>query len=51
MKASDPRAKDPSQWLGQNVLGKALDKARDRIIHEIKLSNEENKVPSKKMKV
>lgn len=53
MKASDPRAKNPSQWLGQNVLGKALDKARDRRIYEIKLSKEEEQqqIPVKKLKI
>ena len=29
MRASDPRATDPSQWLGTNLLGKAVTEARD----------------------
>ena len=29
--AEDPRAKDPSQWRGQNLLGFALMEVRDEI--------------------
>lgn len=32
LKASDPRAQDKSQWLGENLLGKALTKTRKRLI-------------------
>lgn len=51
MKASDPRAKDPSQWLGKNLLGKALDRSRDKIINEQRLSQEEEQTPVKKLKI
>jgi ribA/ribD-fused uncharacterized protein len=30
--ASDPRATDPSQWLGQNLLGIILTGLRDEIL-------------------
>jgi ribA/ribD-fused uncharacterized protein len=29
--ASDPRAQDPSQWKGQNLLGKILTALRDEL--------------------
>jgi ribA/ribD-fused uncharacterized protein len=32
MKKDDPRATDPSQWDGQNLLGIVLMKARDIIV-------------------
>ena len=51
MKSSDPRAKDPSKWLDKNLLGKALDKARDRILNEIKLNQEKEQIPVKKLKI
>jgi ribA/ribD-fused uncharacterized protein len=31
LRATDPRAHDPKQWRGTNLLGKALDEARDVI--------------------
>ena len=30
--ASDPRAQDPSQWRGQNLLGKILTELRDELL-------------------
>jgi len=32
LSASDPRAQDPSQWRGQNLLGKILTKLRDELL-------------------
>lgn len=32
MRASDPRAKYPNQWLGENLLGKALTEVRNQLI-------------------
>jgi hypothetical protein len=32
--ASDPRAQDPNQWKGQNLLGKILTALRDELITE-----------------
>jgi predicted NAD-dependent protein-ADP-ribosyltransferase YbiA (DUF1768 family) len=32
LSATDPRAKDPSQWRGQNLLGKILTALRDEEI-------------------
>ena len=32
--ASDPRAKDPAQWKGQNLLGKILTELRDQLLAE-----------------
>lgn len=32
--AQDPRAHDPSQWLGQNLLGWALMQVRDKLLEE-----------------
>jgi len=32
--ATDPRAKDPAQWKGQNLLGKILTELRDQLIAE-----------------
>lgn len=34
MKASDPRAKNPHQWMGENLLGKALTDVRNKLINE-----------------
>lgn len=32
--ATDPRAKDPAQWKGQNLLGKILTELRDQLLAE-----------------
>ena len=32
--AADPRAKDPAQWKGQNLLGKILTELRDQLLAE-----------------
>lgn len=32
LRASDPRAQDKAQWLGENLLGKALTETRKRLI-------------------
>ena len=32
--ATDPRAKDPAQWKGQNLLGKILTELREQLIAE-----------------
>ena len=32
--ATDPRAKDPAQWKGQNLLGKILTELRDALVAE-----------------
>ena len=32
--ASDPRAQDPNQWRGQNLLGKILTELRDQLLAE-----------------
>ena len=32
--ATDPRAKDPAQWRGQNLLGKILTELREQLIAE-----------------
>jgi ribA/ribD-fused uncharacterized protein len=32
--ATDPRAEDPSQWRGQNLLGKILTRLRDELLRD-----------------